>query len=355
MSEANIKLQNSIEKLKNKDFGIYFFTLDSKGNALAGIANIYEHVKILNELGYNAYILHEKNDYTDVSSWLGEEYSNLPHVSIESQELNIGPHDFVIIPEVFSNVMEQTKAFPSKRIVLSQSYDYILELLMIGTKWADYGINDVITTTNNQKEYIESLFGNLNVDIIPPAISDYFVPSEKPKKPIIAIHTRDQRDTLKIIKTFYLKYPQYKWVTFRDMRGMPKKTFSSILSECCLSVWVDDISSFGTYPLESINCDTPVIAKIPDMRTEWMEEDDKLTESILWTDSNLKIPELISSYMNLWLEDSVPEELYDKMSNLKGKYTIEDLKKNVSIVYSKIVDNRIIELKAKEEELEKAE
>jgi hypothetical protein len=37
-----------------------FFTLDTKGNPTAGIANIYEHVKLLNELGYNATILHEK-------------------------------------------------------------------------------------------------------------------------------------------------------------------------------------------------------------------------------------------------------------------------------------------------------
>ena len=51
------------DKLANKDFTLYFFTLDTKGNPTAGIANIYEHVKLLNELGYKAIILHEKNDY----------------------------------------------------------------------------------------------------------------------------------------------------------------------------------------------------------------------------------------------------------------------------------------------------
>ena len=50
-----------------------------------------------------------------------------------------------------------------------------------------------------------------------------FVASEKPKKPIIAIHTRDQRMTMKIIKMFYLQNPQFKWLTFRDMRGMSKR------------------------------------------------------------------------------------------------------------------------------------
>ena len=111
MSEQveKVKVDEIISKLDNKDFGLYFFTLDTMGNQTAGIANIYEHAKVLNELGYNAYILHEKNDYRlygnadgmGIADWLGEEYAKLPHMSIESQQLNVGQQDFIIIPEVF--------------------------------------------------------------------------------------------------------------------------------------------------------------------------------------------------------------------------------------------------------------
>jgi hypothetical protein len=67
-----------------------FFTLDTKGNPTAGIANIYEHVKLLNELGYNATILHEKmiinvlvdENANGINEWLGEEYANLPHAQL---------------------------------------------------------------------------------------------------------------------------------------------------------------------------------------------------------------------------------------------------------------------------------
>jgi len=82
-----------LSKLDNKDFSFYFFTLDTKGNPVAGVANIYEHVKVLNELGYKAFIMHEKDDYKlrgdessmGIADWLGEEYANLPHISIEGQ------------------------------------------------------------------------------------------------------------------------------------------------------------------------------------------------------------------------------------------------------------------------------
>ena len=97
MEEQKKQVEAVLEKLNNKDFSLYFFTLDTKGNPTAGIANIYEHVKLLNELGLNAKILHEKNDYKlradedgqGIAEWLGEEYATLPHVSIESQELNV--------------------------------------------------------------------------------------------------------------------------------------------------------------------------------------------------------------------------------------------------------------------------
>ncbi len=58
MSETINNIDKIIEKITTKDFGLYFFTLDTKGNPTAGVANIYEHVKILRELGFNAQILH---------------------------------------------------------------------------------------------------------------------------------------------------------------------------------------------------------------------------------------------------------------------------------------------------------
>ena len=60
MSENQSTVKDTIKKIVNKDFGIYFFTLDTKGNPTAGVATIYEHVKILRELGFNAQILHDK-------------------------------------------------------------------------------------------------------------------------------------------------------------------------------------------------------------------------------------------------------------------------------------------------------
>jgi hypothetical protein len=345
--DVKVLLSDQITRLKEKKSGLYFFVMDTKGNPTAGMANIYKHVKVLRELGYNASVLHEKNDYTSVESWLGKEYSELPHVSIESQELKVKADDFVFIPEIFGNVMEQTVNLPCKKVVFSQSYDYVLEMLMPGKKWLDYGITDCVTTTDKQAEYLKNLMGGrLNTQVVPLAIPDFFKPSEKPKKPIIAIYTRDQRDMVKIFKTFYIKYPHLKWFTFRDMRNMPMKKFAENLSECCISVWVDDISGFGTFPVESIKCNVPVLGKVPNMVPEWMED-----KNGLWTHDLNAIPDILANYVQAWLEDASPEELYEKMGEMTQKYTDEQQKQKIEEVYSTLMNNRVNEFNEKLESL----
>lgn len=351
------QIKDFISKLENKDFGLYFFTLDTKGNPTAGIANIYEHVKVLNELGYKAYILHEKNDYKlrgdqegmGLVDWLGEEYGTLPHVSIEGQQLNVGPQDFIIIPEIFSNVMDQVKKFPCKKVVFSQSYDYLLELLPLGRRWTDYGFNDVITTSEKQANYVKSLFPSIKSYVIPVGIPDYFVASDKPKVPVITISAREQGVAAKIAKMFYLKYPLYKWVTFKELRGLPRRQFAEELGKSCLSIWLDESSGFGTFPLEAIQCDTPVIGKMPNMIPEWMEETDEagngtIKNNGVWTNTHLNIPELINTFMKVWLEDNMPTDLLEGMKESKDAYTMDKQKDAIETVYGSLITNRIAEL-----------
>jgi len=368
IEEQITNVSSVIEKLNTKDFTLYFFTLDTKGNPTAGIANIYEHVKVLNSLGYKASILHEKNDYKlradengqGIAEWLGEEYANLPHVSIEGQELNINPADFIIIPEIFSNIMDQVKGFPCKKVVFAQSYDYLLELLPIGKRWnTDYGFNDVITTSEKQAEYLKTLFPSIQTQVVPVSIPSYFKNSDKPKIPVIALHTRNQNDAAKIAKSFYLQFPVYKWVTFKELRGLPREQFASELGKSCLAVWIDDSAGFGTFPLEAIECNTPVIGKMPNLIPEWMETADEegnlsIRNNGVWTNTTLNIPELIATYLKVWLEDSVPTELTEGIEASKGMYTSEKQVAAITKAYGSLQENRIEELNATLSRLEEA-
>ena len=368
MSEQLENLKNSIKKIKDKDFGIYFFTLDTKGNPTAGVATIYEHVKKLRELGYNAQILHDKDDYKlredengiGLAEWLGDEYAELPHISIESQKLQVGPQDFVIIPEAFASVMKQTKDFPCKRVVFLQAYEYIFEMLEIGEGWDQFNIRDVITTNKNLTDYVRTIFRGTFTEEIPLAIPEYFKDSDKPKVPTISMSARDKRELLKIVKIFYQKYPHYRFVTFRDMSGLPRKDFADELSKSFLSVWIDELSSFGTFPIESMKCNTPVIGKIPRMVPEWMGSVDEnrnlnLNDNGIWTANLNSIPDVIATMVGLYLEDALPENIMNGMEEYKNKYDVETFEKTLSEVYGRLFDRRIVEFEMMCKNLEEKE
>ena len=302
------KVKQSIQVLRDKKARIYFLVQDTKGNAKASVRYIYQMAQTLKDNGFNPIILHEKADYSGVIAWLDEEYMSLPHKAIEGQNLEISPEDFLIIPELFGYVMDQVKQLPCAKIVLTQQYSHMLETLQPGQSWNQFGFMKCLTTTNKQKEYIERIMRQSSFDVIEPYITDSFKPKSTPAMPIIGIHTKEQTDAINIIKTFYLKFPQYRWFTFRDLRGLSEKEFANSLSDCFLSVWIDDDSAFGTFPLESMKSGVPVIGKVPNISPDWMTE-----ENGIWITDKTLLVDVIADYVQNWLEDNINPEIQEEM------------------------------------------
>jgi hypothetical protein len=313
---AQEKVLESIKTLREKRARIYLFAQDTKGNAKASVKYIYDVALTLKKSGFNPIILHEKNDYAGVESWLSKEYmTEIPHQSIEGQNLEINPEDFLILPEIFGYVMDQVKKLPCAKIVLTQSYAYLLETLQPGQTWGQFGFFKCITTNNKQKEYIERVMRQSSFDILTPYISENFTPRTLPAMPIVAVHTREQSDAVNLIKTFYLKFPQYRWFTFRDMRGLSEKEFSKALKECFMSVWIDDKSGHGTFPLESMACNVPCLGKIPDLSPEWMNEDNGI-----WVTDLTMMSDYIADFIQNWLEDNIKPDLYENMQKTAQEF-----------------------------------
>jgi hypothetical protein len=270
----------------------------------------------------------------------------IPHQTIEGENLAISPEDFIVIPELYGHVMEQLKNFNCGKIVLCQAYDYMLETLPPGVSWNQYGFIKCITTSEKQKNYISQVMKTANIDVINPFIPECFNKKDKPSKPIIAIHTREQRDTAKIIKSFYLKFPQYRWITFRDMRGIKQEDFAKFLKESFVSVWVDNESGFGTFPLESMLSGTPVIGKLPNMKPDWLKE-----ENGIWTYEFNDIVDILANFTQNWLEDNISESLYDRI--LESGSEFNDYNKFVSNVTNTFNEYFEIRTKMFSDQLEK--
>lgn len=350
--EQILKLEESIQKMRDKKSRIYFIVQDTKGNAKASIRYIYEMAMSLKNNGFNSIILHETPEYFGVTDWLGEEYmTNLDHKSIEGTNLEISPEDLIVIPEIYGFIMDQITKLPCGKIVLSQSYDYIFETLQPGQTWTQLGFHKCITTSEKQKEYISSTMRSVSVDVIEPTISEVFEKQEFPPKTIIGVHTRDHRDTVNLIKTFYTKFPQYRWITFRDLRGLSQVEFTNAMKESFASVWIDSISSFGTFPLESMKMGIPVIGLVPNITPEWMNE-----ENGIWINNQNMIVDVIADFIQNWLEDNLNPKLYEEMDVTINKLsTKEKFESEVVELFTKMINTRADSFEAQLSKLETTE
>ena len=343
-------LETALGRLKTNESIVYFLTYDTKNNARASVKNIYDMALTLKNNGTPVRILVEDKTYTGVESWLGEEYNELQVVTIKDDKIQMGVDDTLVVPEYYSNALQQLASVKCIKVMLIQQKDYIFENLPIGSKWSDYGFDRVITTTETTKKYIQEIFPEVLVYVIPPIISDNFKPLTLPLKPFVAISCRDRNINRRLISEFYLKYPHLRWITFRDMVQMSYEDFANNLKECMVSLWADDESTFGTFPLESMKSGVPIVGKIPNVEPDW------LGENGMWTYDITKITDILGSYVLAWIEGvELTDEVEEKMKETLLPYDTEITKNNIISVFTSLQNKRAESLETALEKLKQEE
>ena len=365
--QAIERIDEAISNLKENNFTFFFFIVDCKNVPNGNMQYMYQLAKTLNDKNYKVKMLYQlENEYnkseieelnrkekpiderrvfTGVGEWLGEEYMNLPHINISKEEWKVSPSDFLFIPEVFSSLMKQTYQFkaPCKRIVVLHNYDYITEFIPFNDEWGTYGIRDVITNTDQQGKLVNSVFPYIKCKTLNPYISDIFRKPIKPKKLIVNIISKRTEDVNKIMKQFYWKYPMYKFISFRDLRGYPKEMFAEFLQESAITVWVDNETPFGYSAIEAIRTGNILIGKVPEHSPEWMSDDDGLLNNAVWTYDINTIPDILSQVLGSWMQDKIPAVLYENMEKLDNLYTYETYEKKVDEIINEYINERIKE------------
>lgn len=356
MDEKKLKalerVKAEISKIDKKESNVYFFVLDTKGVPSGSLEYIYKLAMITKNAGYNTGLLYqlEKDDeFVGVKEWLGDEYANLPHYNVSKEELEITPSDIVFIPEIFSQVMNQTKKLPCKRVAILQNYNYLLEQMPFAAQWGDFAILDCLTNTEYNAELIKDIFPYVRTRVVTPYIDKMFGSTIEPKKMVINIVAKNQSDINKIIKPFYWKFPTFKWVSFRDLRGFPKEAFANSLRDAAATIWVDEDTSFGYSAIEAMKSGSIVIAKVPDNPLEWINSDDDdhtLRNCCVWFDNFNNLHRQIASVVRSWITDNVPQEVAEEAKKVTEKYSEERTTKEFMDYLNDLFDGRKKELEA---------
>ena len=349
------KIKISLDKLVNKKSKFLFVVPESQ-SPVASVYEIYFHATVVKNLGYEVIIMVEKGDYV-APAWIEKELTNHPHMSMSDPKLQVGPEDIMVIPEVYSNIMEQTKNLPCLRIGLLQSVDYMTSSLIPGTDWQSFGIRDVITTSQTLKEWLETFYGADKFDIktYNIGIPEYFERTSVPQQPVISVIGRNANEISKFVKLFFSKYPQYNWLTFDPMvtkskppQPMRRVDFAKRLQNNFAAIWIDRIASFGTFPLECMKSGTIPICLKPDIMPEYMIERDekgvpvKTVEGAgVWTENYYDLPVLAGDVLIKFLDDNISPELYNIMKTVASKYNQTDSEIRLIEIYTELVNKRI--------------
>jgi len=340
-------LKSIVDKINDKKFKIYIYApnLTEASNIYSmGVVQLYTHCKLLRDSGYDAYILkeEEQNKRYVTPEYLDEELKSLPSISAIETPINIGPEDFLIVPEYFTNVMNEiyNSNIPCEKIVFCQSEYYMLDSLMISGSWSQFGFKNVITTSPELAKHINSLFYNLyDIKNYTIGIPDYFQSNED-KRLVIGFYSRFEKDITRFIKTFYLKHPHLRFIGFEPINGsgmaVEREVFAKKLSKLPAIVWLDSETGFGTIPLEAFKSGSILVGFQPKITKEYVKDG-----SAVWSNDINDLAEQLGQVLNAWLENS-PElvSVYEKMKEISNSFTIERQNQELKSSYEYFFNKR---------------
>lgn len=329
------RIERELKKIEDKEFNVYFYVIDTKGVPSGSLLYIYKIAYELQELGYNVTMLHDENEFVGVGQWADKKYAELKHSKVKDRSNTVSPSDFLIIPEIYTDIMFQTKDLPCKRVILLQNFDYMTRIIPVGVHPYEYGITDVITNTKTNEKLIKNNLPKISTHIIRPGISTtLFRKNDKPKKMVVNFAVKDANDASRIVKPFFWKYPQLKWVTFAQLQNLPQEIFANALRDAAITVIVDDSTSFAYSALEALKTGNIVICKIPENTPDWMlDENGELSNSIIWVDTLNEVPDLLANLIAMWIRDDVPSELYDEIGKAATLHTNNDMVEDIKSVF----------------------
>lgn len=360
MSEKDLKVIENIEKeiskIDKKENRIYFFVIDTKGVPSGSLEYIYNLALILKNEGYDVNMLHTEEEFVGVGAWLGEEYTSLPHFNVNKGEVGTAPSDVLFIPEIYSQVMNQTRNLPCKRVVILQNYDYVIEQMPYVAQFGDFGILEGITNSDYQAAELTESFPYMKLRKVRPFISKIFGSTIAPKKMVINVISKDQSDIKRIVKPFYWKYPYFKWVSFKELRNLSKDEFAKELREGAITIVVDENTSFMYSALEAMKSGSITMVKVPTTTVDWANGDE-LPNCCVWFNDYDTLHKQIASVVRSWITDKVPTVLAEEAKKVYEEFTEENTKADILAYITDVLDRRkkemqdlVVQIKAKKEE-----
>ena len=218
-----------------------------------GVKTLYRHVDRLRQLGWEAYIVHQRRDF--VLSWHGY---TVPVLWLEDRP-SFGLDDLLVFPEVMSEQIRQTAGFRGQRIVIALSWAPAYARLRPGERWQDSGIRRVMTKSPLIKRYLEWSMGidvALIAEFVDPARYWY---DPAAKAPQVAYLTRKDNSGALLQGILTRKHDRLAKLSWQPLREMSEEVYAQHLRQASHFLTTTTQEGMHVSVLEAMACGCLVV------------------------------------------------------------------------------------------------
>ena len=210
-----------------------------------GVAIIYDHVEILSNHGFQAFVALKTAPNIDF-------YNSKAPLMIHGGKINIQAGDIYVFPEGFIDYMKAFKNIPVRKIMFCQNQYYLPFSASPNLGFSEYSVDDLIISSKAIESFMQKVYGLSNIPLIPCSIDTrIFFPEEK-KRQITFMPSKLPKAAKFIEATFKRIYKGYQDIPWVSISGMNREHAAKILRESAIFLSLSHRDSFGLPPLEAM-------------------------------------------------------------------------------------------------------
>lgn len=226
-------------------YGTIYYSCPDSAAPSGGVRRIYRHVEILNKHDFSAFVLHSSPTFK-----IGWFESNAP-VRFRSESFYFAESDIVVIPEVMTKFMRESRSSGVFRIAMALNWAFIFGSLPIGDDWRAYGISHALAGSQFEHDFILKTMG-IDAPVMQAGIDcDLFSPNEH-KYLQIAFMPLKRSMAHEVLGVFRSIYGEHSDVALVSLENRTHSEVAEVLAKSAIFLSATSPQGIGRPTLEAM-------------------------------------------------------------------------------------------------------
>ncbi|HEY0836879.1 MAG TPA: glycosyltransferase [Azospirillum sp.] len=224
---------------------IIYLAGNSQDRPIGGIKAMVQHVLLLREAGFEAYI---SGAVSRSAPWLTEQAPLLP---IGAGGVVLYPTDSIVVGETNGQAMRDLRSFRCGKHVYCQNQHYVTWGLKGPERWSDFGFDRVFAASAGIAGFLSRVLG-VDAQVVPPVIDHALFTASAKRVQVAAIPRKRKGEAANIRAVLGWKHPRWAAVPWVNIDNRSEREVAAILGESSVLLALGRFEGLGLPPLEAM-------------------------------------------------------------------------------------------------------